>query len=458
MTQALSTRRHVLGLAGLLTFVGMRALLAAPVASGTMADVSEFGVRGDGVHDDTKAIAAALASGRAVTFRRGMTCLIDQIDVPSGAVMIGNGAILTLRPRCRAMTSILSLNGVRNVAIGGFVLDGNRGAQESGIVTQDGGFHGIRIIGSESILISDMVVRACYTDGVYVSDDTSFPGSGRGLLTHKVQFDRVHCVGNRRQGMSIISGSRITVTDSVFEQTWGTAPAAGVDIEPNSSYQAVTDLSFVRCVFRDNAGHGFVINIKGGLLKHITLEDCAFLGSKKSVTLDYDPNSVIEDLTVRNCRGDGRFLFGGQTMEGVSVLRLLVDGLGIDGAGYIKVQNLGTGSDSRMRITDLTVLSSAARPLLEVAGQSAGITIDGAHLRKSWLGPAVLLANVEDLSLSGVTVLFPNWLATDKTGPAVLVVGSRRVHVTVDSPGCGGLVRNSVAVDRSDGSVVVVER
>jgi hypothetical protein len=458
VTQALLTRRHILGLAGLLTLVGLRASLAAPVASGAMVDAGEFGVRGDGVHDDTKAIAAALASGRAVAFRRGMTCLIDQIDVPSGAVMIGNGAILTLRPGCRAMTSILSLNGVRNVAISGFVLDGNRNAQESGIVTQDGGLHGIRIIGSESILISDTVIRACYTDGVYVSDDTSFPGLGRGLSTRQVQLDRVHCVGNRRQGMSIISGSHITVMDSVFERTSGTAPAAGVDIEPNSPQQAVTELRFARCVFRDNAGHGFVTNIKGGLLKHITLEGCAFLGSKKSVTLDYDPGSVIEDFTIRNGRGDGRFLFGGQTIEGVSVLRLAVDGLGIDGAGYIKVQNLGAGGGSRMRITNLTVVSSAARPLLEVTGQSAGVTIDGANLRKSWAGPAVLLANVEDVSMSGLTVPCLDWPAIERTGPAVLVVGSRRVYVTVDSPGCGGLDRKSVAVDRSDGSVVVVER
>lgn len=60
-----------------------------------------------------------------------------------------------------------------------------------------------------------------------------------------------------RQGMSVISAVNLTVENTIFSNTAGTAPAAGVDLEPDFPHEALVNVTFKGCACVGNAGGGF---------------------------------------------------------------------------------------------------------------------------------------------------------------------------------------------------------
>ncbi|NJN00443.1 MAG: right-handed parallel beta-helix repeat-containing protein, partial [Aquincola sp.] len=69
---------------------------------------------------------------------------------------------------------------------------------------------------------SPLALTKMWGDGFYVegAKDTKFCG--------------VTADNNRRQGLSIVEANGVLVTDSVFKNTRGTRPSAGIDLEPSS--------------------------------------------------------------------------------------------------------------------------------------------------------------------------------------------------------------------------------
>ena len=97
--------------------------------------------------------------------------------------------------------------------------------------------------------------------------------------TRNVVVRNVSLENNHRQGMSVISAVGLLVEDTVFRGTNGTAPEAGVDIEPDNPKSTLVDVVFRRCHAIDNNGCGFQMNL--GNLEHawdapisILFEDC----------------------------------------------------------------------------------------------------------------------------------------------------------------------------------------
>ena len=56
----------------------------------------------------------------------------------------------------------------------------------------------------------------------------------------------------------------MTVTDSVFKNTRGTRPSAGIDLEPDRAEQFIRNVRINRSKFLDNAGAGIQILGKKG--------------------------------------------------------------------------------------------------------------------------------------------------------------------------------------------------
>jgi hypothetical protein len=116
---------------------------------------------------------------------------------------------------------------------------------------------GIRIDGgAEHITISGVTAKEMWGDGFYVDGATN------------VKFCSVTADDNRRQGLSIIEADVLVVTNSVFKNTQGTRPSAGIDLEPNKPVdkrvQEITNVRIQNSKFLDNAGGGIQIAGKKG--------------------------------------------------------------------------------------------------------------------------------------------------------------------------------------------------
>lgn len=97
--------------------------------------------------------------------------------------------------------------------------------------------------------------------------------------TARSRLTRVICRSNGRQGASIVGGRGYDFHDCEFSRTGRSVihspPAAGVDIEAEG--KIIRDLSFTRCTFSDNGGAGMVAET--GDSADVRFTECRFVGT-----------------------------------------------------------------------------------------------------------------------------------------------------------------------------------
>jgi len=115
---------------------------------------------------------------------------------------------------------------------------------------------GIAIRGCRHVLVEGLRVESSGGDGFYVDE-----GPGRGWSENITIRDCV-AFDNHRQGISVISVVNLLVENCTFAATSGTAPEAGIDIEPDAPTQRLVNLLIKNCIFEDNHGQEIGIYLR----------------------------------------------------------------------------------------------------------------------------------------------------------------------------------------------------
>jgi hypothetical protein len=217
----------------------------------TVRNAKNYGAIGDGRHDDTAAIQAAINSlpstGGTVYIPAG-TYLIDtgkKINLRSKMLLkMDPGTILKAKTCSLSRHYILAISNDTDVEVAGGQLVGDRDTHVFDGGTDEWG-HGISIGGSaRRVTIRDLRVSKCTGDGVCI-------GGG----AYDVVIANIISTVNRRQGLSITNCSYIRVYDSEFSYTKGTSPECGIDIEPDEG-GSCTDVIIKNCRLNNNAKYG----------------------------------------------------------------------------------------------------------------------------------------------------------------------------------------------------------
>ena len=226
-------------------------LYAELVYEDTM-NVKQFGAKGDGNTDDTTSIQSALDNSATVLVPKG-TYMIDAVTnlkVRSNTkIILSNDATLEAITNSDTHYAILWLEDVTNVEISGGTLKGDRDTH-----TGDSGEwgHCIRIYKDcDNIFIHDIKLIDAWGDGIAC-----------GRVTGKIRTSRVYVNRARRNGYSIASASSFVSTDDVIENSGGTAPQCGVDIEPDYTTDKLTNVVFRNLKTKSCTGPGMQIYIK----------------------------------------------------------------------------------------------------------------------------------------------------------------------------------------------------
>jgi polygalacturonase len=252
-------------------FDGCTVMSASPL----VVNVKDRGAKGDGKSNDTPAIQKAIdevaVTGGTVYVPKG-TYMVrgtgkNRLHLPSKVTLkLADGAILKVIPNGAKSYSVLKIADATDVTVIGGTLLGDRSEHMGGA-----GEWGMGIfIGPNAARVSVIGVTAkeMWGDGFYVGDATD------------VAFCSVAAIHNRRQGLSIIEGSRLLVTNSVFKDTRGTRPSAGIDLEPDRPDQKVTNVLIERSKFIDNAGSGVAIAGKKGDVTNVQISHNVFEGGQ----------------------------------------------------------------------------------------------------------------------------------------------------------------------------------
>lgn len=228
------------------------------------ADISvrQFGALGNGVHDDTAAIQAAINS----LPKAGGT-----VHIPAGRYMINGLKPLQMRSHTRLWLAgnaeldvipnsatryyAIKVFGVNDVRIIGGTLRGDRARHQG--TTGEWGF-GIDINGSDNVVVKGVKLADFWGDGIWIGGLGSVK-KGNLDRSNNVWIDHVTSDNNRRQGLSMGPANNVWITNSVFSNTYGTLPMAGIDIEPMGQ-GPVGNVHISHNIFKGNHGNGIEIH------------------------------------------------------------------------------------------------------------------------------------------------------------------------------------------------------
>jgi hypothetical protein len=223
---------------------------------------------------------AAVDKGASLDVTAQVQALIDQgLPVPAGRYLIDpvvglvakrdltldTNAVLVAKPNSAPRYCVLRIND--GVTVTGGQILGDRLSHTYTVGSTHEWGYGFRM------------GNGCTIDGLRVSQCT---GDGVGPTGNDCILRNIVSTQNRRQGMSIFGVQNVKVYDSEFSFTGalngqaGTAPMAGVDIEPDSGN--ALGIEFINCKFTDNQTAGLLLWTRSGTGSAIsaTATNCQF--------------------------------------------------------------------------------------------------------------------------------------------------------------------------------------
>lgn len=207
------------------------------------------------------------------------------LKVPSNTELTVNG-LIELCPNALERYAICYTENAYNVRING--TGEIRGDKHKHLAKTGEWGMGIQLMGSDNVEIKDLKITNAWGDCIYV---------GRGCK--KVNISKCKIDEGRRQGISVIAGTRVVISDCHISNVYGTNPQYAIDIEPN--YNDIVEHAIVQRVIVESCQgglkvHGKVIKNNGYSVKYVTFKDNV-LNCNKRIPIQFD---FCEQMSVRS--------------------------------------------------------------------------------------------------------------------------------------------------------------
>ncbi len=177
--------------------------------------------------------------------------------------------------------------------------------------------------GCKNIRIEGLSLENSGGDGIYVGATDERP------WCEDMVIRDVLCWNHHRQGISVISAVNLLIENCTLVGTRGTAPQAGIDLEPNRAEEKLVNVVVRGCTMANNYGAGILVYLKP--MKKTTepvsilFENCHVRsGRDQGIAVgavgDDGPGGLIEfrNCTVENTRRGGAFVYD-KSAEGALV-------------------------------------------------------------------------------------------------------------------------------------------
>ena len=252
--------------------------------------------------------------------------------------------------------------------------------------------------GCTDVLVEGVRLESSGGDGIYIG------ATGRQYFCKDVVIRDVVCYDHHRQGISVIGAENLLLENCAFANTWGTAPGAGLDLEPDSPHERLVNVVVRECVFENNEGHEILVYPKNlnsdGPPVSIRFEDCLM----RKTTLDGVAQGIGRDADSHGWAGICVGAVGDDGPEGtIEFINCTVD---CTGKESVKVFDKSPDR-ARVRFVNcnfkdswqvhhpsywglrVPVYFEIRRP--HIASSFGGVEFDGCHVYDTLGRPSVLL-------------------------------------------------------------------
>lgn len=165
-------------------------------------------------------------------------------------IFMAPGCVISISPSGLESYQFFNVRGRENIEITGGKLIGDR---ETNTITTGEFGHGIDVRNCKNVLIHNVEITQMWGDGIYLG------GTVGGINNTNVMIQNNTIEFCRRQGISVVAGVDMDISGNRIRDIAGTAPAAGIDIEPNPAVGGEAEFQTTDIHIHDN----FIDNTSG---------------------------------------------------------------------------------------------------------------------------------------------------------------------------------------------------
>lgn len=278
--------------------------------------------------DSTKALQNALNSGakKVIVEKMKSDWIVDSIKVPSNVhIIFEDGVVIRAKKGAfkGVYDALFDINTKKNVRLTGkgkvlFIMN-KKDYQDPKQYKHAEWRHTVNIWNCDGVTVENITMRDSGGDGVYVGSKSC----------KNVVLKDLNCINHHRQGISITGVQNLYVKNCKFNDTIGTAPECGLDLEPNyTDGVGLQNVVFEDCEFSNNRLTGVYFSNNSHLPITATFRNCLISNNLNGgLTIGYTGKGNTEKpgkIEIVGCRLIGNkitsFSMGEHTLKNVKVI------------------------------------------------------------------------------------------------------------------------------------------
>jgi len=271
--------------------------------------------------DSTEFLQAAIDSGAAqvVVPYAGAPWVVRPVKLRSNLELVFEPGVVVLAKPGEFKgkgDSLFSVSDASNISIRGYgaTLRMRKADYQSGAYEKAEWRMTLDFGGCTNVKVEGVRLESSGGDGIYIGC------TGKQPYCRDVVIRDVVCHDHHRQGISVIGAVNLLIENCVMSGTSGTAPEAGIDLEPNGPEERLENCVIRNCIFDDNAGAGMLVYVRPlsreSAPLSILFENCYVRSGKDAgiavgAVKDDGPQGTIEfrNCTVENTQGSGAYVY-----------------------------------------------------------------------------------------------------------------------------------------------------